>query len=521
MALTGRSSEPRDRCRHALVALAGGMSVAAACAAGCAWQPPAEAAAARLPLTPCHVEGLAEEVRCGVLEVPENRAGASGRRVPIHVAVVPATTRKSEPDPFVLLAGGPGQGAIGYAGWAATVFRKVRSRRDVVLVDLRGTGASAPLKCGSSTEGLPLLVDPQAWLHDLAACPARLDADPRFYSNLDAMEDLDEVRAALGYARINLWGGSYGTRAAMVYLRLHPDRVRSVVLDGAAPFSLRFPLTVAADAQRALDLLLDRCEADAACKRTYPALRRSLEGLRRRVQATPARAEVRHPLTGARAAVELDWSEIASIVRGALYLPQQAALLPWIVARAAEDDFGPLLAAGFAVSGWSVDTMSLGATLSVLCTEDLPRVTEAEARRAAEGSFVGTTQYDFWARACRGWPVRPLPEGFDAPIRSEVPALVLSGGLDPVTPPHRGEAAAAEFTRARHVVVPWAAHNTTPVGCVPDLIDVFIRAGHGDALDASCAERASPLPFFLGPAPASGPVPGPATAGAPDTEVEP
>ena len=228
-------------------------------------------ALAAIPLVPCHIEGLSEEVLCGTHRVFEDRAARTGRTIDLEVAVVPALRRESAPDPLFVLAGGPGQGATKYGPLIPLAFREVRKSRDIVLVDLRGTGGSNPLGCDLGDLGEPLALLEGRDL-DAASCLRGLKGDPRFYTTEPAMDDLDEVRAALGYERINLWGGSYGTRAALVYARRHPERVRTVVLDGAAPFELALPLYNAWGAQRSLDRLLSDCAAEPECRSAYPRL---------------------------------------------------------------------------------------------------------------------------------------------------------------------------------------------------------------------------------------------------------
>ena len=172
-------------------------------------------------LTPCRIDGFPEEIKCTSVSVPESRSGASDRRVSIHVAIVPALARVAARDPLVLLAGGPGQAASSFGPWIASVFAPIRRHRDILLIDQRGTGLSQALRCraSESSAGAPVLEREEKASRE---CLASLDGDPRHYANGPAMEDLDEIRAALGYTQLNLWGGSYGTRAALVYMRAHP-----------------------------------------------------------------------------------------------------------------------------------------------------------------------------------------------------------------------------------------------------------------------------------------------------------
>jgi len=459
--------------------------------------------AAAASLQPCHLDGFSEEVLCGRHEVYENRRAASGRRIFLRFAVLPALSARAEPDPLFLLAGGPGQAATGLAVLAGGPFKRIRAHRDIVLVDQRGTGKSHPLDCVGGDDDLSRLTR-TAMLEDPAGCLRGLDADVRFYTDFEAMEDLDEIRAALGYDRVNLWGGSYGTRAAQVYLRLHPDRVRSVILDGAAPFSVKFPLYTARNAQQSLDLLFDSCEADRDCRAAFPNFRAETHDLLASLERSPARALVRHPRTGQRREMEITRGGFASLLRGFLYVPAHRSLVPAMIHEAARGDFDPLLALGLSLAGWSFETMSLGMTFSILCSEDVPRIAREEIDTATRATFIGRAEIDSWTDLCAIWPRADLPADYDRPIRAQVPTLILSGALDPATPPSWGEEAARELPKARHVVVPKAAHNVSFSGCMPDLIADFVEAGFAEGLDTVCVDAISTPPFvtgFSGPKP--------------------
>lgn len=468
---------------------------------------PAAAATAPL-LQPCFLEGLAEEVRCGVLEVAEDASHPSGRRLPIHFAVVPTLTQNVLPDPLVILAGGPGQAATGLAKVLALGFREIRRQREILLVDLRGTGRSAPLICASVGDLLAAGRGGGLGM-EVAQCLAAQVADVRFYAHESAMEDLEAVRAALGYEQVNLWGGSYGTRAALVYARRHPERVRSVILDGAVPLSLRFPLELPRHADEALEALFVDCAAEPACLAAFPANRSEFLALVERLSVAPARVSLLHPRTGEPTEVEVSAGLLTAIVRGALYVPDFARLLPHALHQAALGRFEPLFALSVETSSWSVDTMALGVTLSVLCSEDVPRLTAHEASQTVAGHILGRSEVEQWIEACRIWPHGPLPDRVDELLPLDIPALVLSGGLDPVTPPAVGERMRAHFKTSWHLVAPKAGHNVSFSPCVPERMAEFIAAASGADLELDCAASLRRPPFFVPPSSlASGQIPG-------------
>lgn len=445
----------------------------------------------RLQLEPCHLDGLSEQVLCGIHEALEDRAAAAGRTIPIHVAVLPALRRSAAADPLFVLAGGPGQGARGYAGLVARYFKEVRRTRAIVLADLRGTGDSHPLECPLPDDAIAALArGPHLFLGDARACLAALDADVRHYTHASALADLDEVRRRLGYAQINLWGGSWGTRAALLYALTYPDAVRTVVLDGAVPLDASFPAAVAPAAQRALDLLHDRCAADPACAAAFPHPARDLETLLARLERDAVKAALRHPRTGAAVRVPFTRDTVAEIVRVALYTPQDAARLPLAIRRALDGDFAPLAAQFAHSAGWSSTGMALGSTMAILCSEDVP-VAELDGF-GDHGSFVRSAYADAWRARCEGWPAGP-PIAFGRDAVSTAPALILSGLHDPVAPPSSGNAMARHFPNHEHLVVPGAAHNASFTGCAPDLIAEFITRGGAGTLDAACLAD-TPLP---------------------------
>jgi pimeloyl-ACP methyl ester carboxylesterase len=462
----------------------------AACARARALEP-------EVSLTPCRIDGFAEEIKCTTLSVPEDRSGGSDRRLAIHVAVVPALARVPEPDPLVLLAGGPGQAASSFGPWIGSVFAAVRRHRDIVLVDQRGTGKSHPLRCEDPPDAAAAASGLE---EDSRACLASLDGDPRHYANGPAMEDLDEIRAALGYTRLNLWGGSYGTRAALVYMRAHPDRVRSAVLDGVAPWSLRFPLYTARDGERALLRLLDDCADASDCARAFPDLRAHLAALLRRLSMSPSTVTSSDPRTGVARRTRITRDEFAVALRGFLYVAALASAVPLVVERAYAGDFEPFEALRQAVSGWSMETMSLGMTRSVLCTEDLPRIHDDEIDAATRGTVVGPAEIVWWKASCAPWPRAVLEAESDRPVRFDGPVLLLSGDLDPVVPPSWGELVRATMPRARHLIAPGVGHNVTPVGCTPDLVATFIERADATSLDAACLDGLTRPPFVTSPA---------------------
>jgi pimeloyl-ACP methyl ester carboxylesterase len=467
-------------------------AMAASLLLACASGPANERAIA---LEPCRLEGLGSEALCGSRRVFENRTTHQGRQIELRVAVVPALAANPRPDPLFILVGGPGQAATEAGAQIAETLREVRNRRDIVLVDQRGTGHSNPLTCESDrAQPLAELFAPRSELDQTRACHAALDADTTFYATPTAMEDLDEVRAALGYEHINLWGGSYGTRAALVYLRQYPDRVRSVILDGSAPFALKLPLYVARDAQHALDRLYADCASDADCQRAFPDARQRFEALLARLGGSGLEVQLAHPRTGLPTSLRIERAGLAGAVRNLLYVPQLAGLLPLAVERALGGDFGAFIASADAFArGVNVST---GMFMSIVCAEDVPRFDDRQVEELTRDTFLGGQWLTELRAECAAWPAAQLPESYFEPVSSDVPSLLLSGELDPVTPPSWGELVARGLSRSRHVVVPGAGHGTTSLGCLPELEARFIESLDPAGLDATCVEHLQRPAFF-------------------------
>ena len=473
------------------------MLVAAAALLAAACSAPPEAP--RLVLSPCRLTGLDAPAQCGTYEVWEDRAAKGGRRIKLSVAVVPARLRTHEPDPIVVIAGGPGQGAVSLASQVMPLFSRLNDSRDVLFVDQRGTGSSNPLDCESDEDQPSLQSVFEETLPErlVTRCLEQIQADPRLYVTSIAVDDLDEVRDALGYEKLNLWGGSYGTRVELEYIRRHGDHVRSAVLDGVAPANMKLPLSFVADGDAALEQLIAACEAEPLCHKTYPQLRKTMTGLRSQLARSPARVAIQDPRTGERDTIEVNENVFLSGLFRPLYVAELASLLPFGVASAAAGDFNPLLAQNLEFTDDVSENLSIGMHLAVICSEDIPRITP-EDLQAASKSFFGRALVDDFIKACRIWPHGDVPKDFYEPVRSDVPVLIFSGGIDPATPPRHGEEVARTLPNSRHLIAPQLGHGVSLHGCGPRLVESFFRKGNARELDGKCLERI-PRPLFVMP----------------------
>jgi pimeloyl-ACP methyl ester carboxylesterase len=463
------------------------------------------APAQRLTLAPCRVPvpapdgqsllpGEGEAARCGTFSVPENR-DRPDRMLPLKVIVLPA--RSATPrEPVFFLAGGPGQAATELAPGFAGAFH--REEHDVVLLDVRGTGGGTRLDCaeGGSDENVQSYLEPL--FHDGAAYAACRDAlsasaDLTQYTTPKAMVDLDELRQALSYERIILEGGSYGTRAALTYIRMFGDRVRAATLLSLVPLENRAPLFHAAAAQRAFELVADQCAAEAPCRAAFPDVRGDLAAILARLRAAPARVSVPHPVTNAPTEVSITASAFGDALRVFLYSGEASRQVPLLLSKARAGDLAPFARAALQSSRGLSSAVRMGLLLAFTCSEDVHRIRPDEIARETAGSFIGDTRVRGQIAACSVWPRGEVPADYYRPFRSDVPVLLVSGQLDPVTPPAWGELARSTFPNSVHVVMP-GGH--TPGGpCIDRLSRQLYRTGSVQGLDTSClaAERLPPF----------------------------
>jgi pimeloyl-ACP methyl ester carboxylesterase len=431
-------------------------------------------------MTPCTLGGSA--ARCGVLRVPEDPSAASGRVIELRIVVVPAVSAHPRPDPLVLLAGGPGGAATETLAWAPGTFAAVHADRDMVFVDQRGTGGSNRLILRPLLlEGLP--DEEIARLVDAAL--AALPGDPRFYTTFVAMEDLEAVRAALGYDVIDLFGASYGATAAQYYLKQHPDRVRSVVLDGATLLDVPVFERLAASSARALDMAFDRCAADSECRAAYPELRSEFTNVIDRLTSAPVTATVADPATGRPMVIDL--GTFASVIHGALVDARSANDLRLLVHSAFIGDWDHVARAALS------NAASAGSELLVMaavirCSEAWARFDRAQVAALPESYarswMIGAAISQ--ARTCRFAPRGVVAPNDADPVRSAVPALLIVGDADPQDPPGNIADAAVDLPNSRTVIVPDQGHTVGHLGCMPAVIAAFIEAGRAEGLDLSC-----------------------------------
>lgn len=461
-----------------------------------------EAPAASLKLEDCRLHsdiaggGVAAE--CGWLSVPENRENPSGKQLQLHVARVRSLRTEPAGDPLFVLSGGPGQAASDFYISIAPALARVRRDRDIVILDQRGTGRSNRLDCPFPDESDITFSDPQQLRELTRSCLQQLPGDPRYYTTSVAVRDLDDVRAALGYQRLDLYGVSYGTRVAQHYMRRYPDRVRVAILDGVVPPQLPLGPDVALDAQAAIDSAFARCDSNTDCRRTFPNIADTFATLRARVLEEPVSLSIPDPLSAEPTKAQLGAAELSAAVRLLSYSDETVSTLPLLI-HEAERGQAQGLAAQYLMIKRSLDTqIANGMHFAVVCSEDAPRWHERPVSDAQLAqTYIGETFMQAMRTICEQWPRGPVDQDFGKPLQSAIPTLVLSGGNDPVTPARYGEQVVAELKNSKHLVLEGQGHGQIAIGCMPRVAAEFIASGDVKSLDAECLKTVAPAPFLL------------------------
>jgi pimeloyl-ACP methyl ester carboxylesterase len=451
----------------------------------------------RIPLTPCKAVDGRVDAMCGRYEVFEDRLAGSGRKIKLNLMVLPATDEKHEPDPVFLIDGGPGDSAVQDLPEFGELFR---TKRDVVLIDQRGAGGSNHLGCDFNS-GLATSFARIVPLDRVKPCVKELEkiADLRFYTTSIAMDDLDEVRAALGYDRINVWGGSYGSTAALDYLRRHGNHVRTITVEGVIPTGYRAPLPFPSTIQRSMEGVFDRCATDEKCRAAFPRLRDEFQAVLGRLGKAPViftfttgPASMKEPVE-----ITLTRDMFTDFLRRILYSPLAIAMVPSAIHSAYDGDFEPYALLCYRLSiRPNQDSVAFGLYHSIICSESVPFITDEEVVLATEKTWVGDSRIRIQREVCSAWPRATVPRSFIDLVRSDKPVLLISGDLDPAAQPEYAAAAATYLTNSRHVVVHNASHSLSST-CTSGPVVQFIDSGSAEGLDTSCVDKIKLPPFKL------------------------
>ena len=448
--------------------------------------------------------GLVAESRCARFTVPENYADPDARKIELKVMVIPSLSDLPLSDPLFLMAGGPGQAATDLVQ-VAQVFSRIRTERDIVLVDQRGTGELSPFDCQLDEEEAEALEAQDPGFDEILAmqmdvleeCLATMDAAPQYYTTDIAMRDLDAIRDWLGYPVINLWGASYGSRSSLAYLQAYPDNTRAVIIDAIAPPALSLPLYNERDASASLDKLLADCAADDVCNTAFPELADHYRELLARLQE-PQPVSLLDDTDFSPVEISLSDFEFLSFIRQVLYSREAQRLIPLIIEQAWRGNYRPVFALA---SQYSETGINQGMFLSVICNEDYTLLNDdLLAAESSNDYLVQSALFNrFILSACAIWPKREVPQAYFEPVTADRPVLIFSGDLDPVTPPVWGEQVHDSLPNSLHLVLAGFGHGTLFTGCTASIMTDFIDSASLAELDTDCIDQFHRRPFFVTP----------------------
>ncbi|AVT47775.1 alpha/beta hydrolase [Shewanella baltica] len=442
----------------------------------------------------CYVEGVSDRLKCGFVTVPENPNKPDGKQIQVHYVVLPAVKNVNHEEALLAIAGGPGQSAIDNAAGFDAMLSKVRQQRDILLIDQRGTGRSNLLTCDEGAQSPLSFDDDNADTKaETQKCLAKIDADVTQYGSLNAIKDFEAVRQHLGYKKLHIYGISYGTRMAQLYMRLYPAHLATVTLDGIVPMQ-QSVLEIGASIDRGFDLLFKDCQETAACHAQFPELKAEFDQVAASLAKAPVMENVYDPVTGEKTMLTMTRGKFYGSIRMALYQANVRALVPHAIHQAAKHNFQPILG----LYSLTIDNagMAMGMHASVVCGEDMHRITPA-MREQAQHSFMGKTMLEGLEATCEVWKVPAVDDSFSEPISSDIPTLLLSGEIDPATPPSWGELAMEKLTNAKHFVAPYATHGVAYQSCANNLIADLVRSGSVKDLDGECLKKDVRRSFYL------------------------
>jgi pimeloyl-ACP methyl ester carboxylesterase len=445
----------------------------------------------KITLENCHLKGIKEQVKCGTLSVPENYNKSDAVKIPLNVAVLPAIDNSKHKTPFMFLAGGPGQAAVELAAQLKVALNDIRKTRDIILVDQRGTGKSNGLTCDEvESQNVYTMTQADFNVVEVKQCLDTIaknfpQADLTQYNSENAIRDFDAVRQALGYKQVNLYGGSYGTRAALVYMRLFPKSIRSVVLDGVAPIEVPIGLFGQSSA-RSFHLLLKHCQQEQACNKAYPNLADEFKLLVARLEKAPVNITIPHPRLGTKTPFIIDKNKLISNLRMQLYSVQMRSLVPLVIHQAYLGNYLPL--AGLVSQGEDGQGIYIALTFNIVCNEDFHRITASMLAKDANNNFGGNDSQLPLQTACPVWPQYRPSDDFYQVVNANIPTLILSGNLDPVTPPSNGTYPTKTLPNSHHIIIKNSAHTSLGT-CAPKIINEFLTTLKPNELDESCLEE--------------------------------
>jgi pimeloyl-ACP methyl ester carboxylesterase len=447
--------------------------------------------------------GMVRYAECATLERPLDPSG----KTPGTISLAIARLRSDSPDPrsdaVLAINGGPGGASRDMLVDLWPAFEAIAADRDVIVIDQRGTGASARMQC-ALPESAAVIPGPEATAEAARVCLDQLSHDARFFTTSVAVTDLEALRTALGYAQWNVYGVSYGTRVAAHYARRYPDATRSLVLDSVVPPELILGANVVIESHAALTRLDRRCQEDPTCAATFGSVLATMKRLRAE-WTEPVEVVLADSIDGVSTPLQLTYGHLAAVVRLLLYAPETSAIIPLIVNEAGNGNYAPVAAQVNLLLLKLVDSLASGMHNSVVCAEDVPFFGAAEAdRELLNETYLGPEMIDSLRAVCEVWPRGPVDPDLHAPLKLSTPALLLAGEFDPITPPAYARDVAAGLSRSRLLLLDEQGHSVLPRSCAPRLVMEFLDTLAPEQLRDAClshSPRYAPFIDMAGPAP--------------------
>ncbi|MBA6291960.1 alpha/beta fold hydrolase [Colwellia sp. MB3u-70] len=450
----------------------------------------------QLTLESCHIKGIRQQVQCGTYVAPENYAKPDGTKIDINFVVLPAIDNSTEKLPLMFLAGGPGQAAAELSAQIYRGFNEIRKTRDLILIDQRGTGKSHPLQCEDALDMDPYTSLPEDFsLADIEQCIAQLKGDLSQYNSENAIRDFDAVRGALGHQQVHIYGGSYGTRAGLVYMRMFPTSLKSVVLDSVGPIEVPIGL-FGKSVEHSFIKLIENCQNEESCATQYPELAKEFTAITHKLSQAPVTVEIAHPRLGTKTAFTISKDKFISSIQMQLYSMETRSLVPLLIHQAYLGNYMPL--AGIIAQSEGGMGIYIGLHFNIVCNEDFPKISDDMKAVDADNNFAKGMSLVMVGKACAAWPTYQPSADFYQTVTADIPTLIMSGELDPVTPASNGEKSHVNLPNSHHIISKNNAHIVASTTCGIKIVNEFLEKQTPKELDESCLEEIPDESFMVG-----------------------
>lgn len=435
----------------------------------------------------------------GYFSVAENRR-LNTKEIKLYIVVIPASDEKNVRSPVFYFQGGPGDAATNMIHYflKRPVYYK---NRDIVLIDFRGTGKSNPLHCSGTQvrNTTQACMDEMFPLDSVKKCFDELSAmaDLTQYTTEIALEDVEAVRQWLGYNAVNVFGQSYGTRACQSYMRQYPGSVRSAVMVGPVPTFMTMPLNHAKDGQRAWDLLIEECRNDSICNSQYPLLKKEFDAIIEKLRKGSVIAGYNSSEQHIHEKIVIRHGPFSDLIRSIMYSPNGQRQIPYLIHEASKGNFQPLIEIAVARNAEPYG-LADGFYLCVTCYEDVSYI-DQHANLATKDTYMGSYRIEQQVNACELWKVGKASENYRQPVVSDLPAFVIAGMRDPITPPHWADSVTQKMSKVQRLVIPQMAHGVRGLSnedCLHTMINNFFNKPE-DTVDTACIELMQPQAFKI------------------------